>query len=158
MINLPELFLPATRGARSGRGWLVRLGRTHQWWLVLRLPRASLSFLCEILGLTRNWVVGPGPWAAAMAIQIVEYDLADTFEPFPHEFNLVGLGARIACHPFRVCHTWVRRDPLVQSWLVGHLPGQHCFVVGPTTHHLARLSGAARWLVGLAKIPGNTAC
>ena len=122
MINLPELFLPATRGARSGCGWLVRLGRTHQWWLVLRLPRASHSFLREILGLTRNWVVGPGPWAAAMAIQIVEYDLADTFEPFPHEFNLVGLSARIACHPFRVCHTWVRRDPLVQSWLVGHLP------------------------------------
>ena len=57
-----------------------------------------------------------------MAIKIVEYDLADTFEPFPHEFNLVGLGARIACHPFRVCHAWVRRDPLVQSWLVGHLP------------------------------------
>ena len=122
MTNLPELFLPATRGARSGCGWLVRLGRTHQWWLVLRLPRVSHSFLREILGLTRNWVVGPGPWAAAMAIQIVEYDLADTFEPFPHEFNLVGLGARIACHPFRVCHTWVRRDPLVQSWLVGHLP------------------------------------
>ena len=66
--------------------------------------------------------MGPGPWAAAMAIQIVEYDLADTFEPFPHEFNLVGRRARIACHPVRVCHAWVRRDPLVQSWLVGHLP------------------------------------